>query len=190
MHLVDGIIAMSRGMRQAFTDNIYCWRNCGWNGTNWIEGNTNAKTTHTGIQPLLDGITIAFTNGASAPHWVATDYYTFAAADALVKDNATTLYVEHNWYSAPASYANISITIPGSLVTTILEAATASFITLEIDSPNIHEFKINNIPVALIRGDGSAPAPNEVTVYANGNIVFNTADVGKTFSGKYFYVKI
>lgn len=190
VHLVDGIMATSRGMRQAFTDNIYCWKDYGWDGANWIEGNTNAKTTHTGVQPLLDGITIAFTDGATAPHWVATDYYTFAAADALVKDNATTLYIEHNWYSAPASYEDISATIPVGLVITIPEAVTASFITLEIDSPNIHEFQIDAVPVTLIRGDGSAPAPNEVTVYANGNIVFNAADVGKTFSGRYLYVKI
>ena len=190
VHLVDGIMAMSRGMRQAFTDNTYCWINYGWNGSSWVEGNTSAKTTHTGVQAFLDGITIAFTNGATAPHWIATDYYTFAAADALVKDNATTLYIEHNWYSAPASYENISTTIPVGLVITVAEASDPEFITLEIDSPNIHEFLINGTPVALIRGDGSAPAPNEVTVYANGDIVFNAADSGKTFSGKYFYVKI
>jgi hypothetical protein len=190
VHMVDGIIATSEYMRQLFTDNVYCWRDFGWNASAWIEGNSNSKTTHTGVQDLIDGITIAFANGDSPPAWVNTDYYTFAGADALVKDNATTLFIEHNWYSAPASYATISTTIPGGLEITIPEAVTASFITLEVDSPRVHEFEIDSSPVTLVRGDGSSPAPNEVTVYADGRIQFNAADIGKTFSGRYLYVKI
>lgn len=191
LHMSDGIVLTAAGLRQLFTDNQYCWKNYGWNGTLWIEGNTNSKLTHTNPQALGNGITIAFQNGSQSPHWVSTDYYTFAAANALVKDNTTTYYLDFSWYSAPALFNQpFTATIPASLELTLPCASDPSFITLEVNSPHVHEFKINNVLVALVRNDNTLPAPNEVTISADGKVKFNSADIGKTFTAKYAYVKI
>ncbi len=191
LHLKDGIILTQVGLKQLFTNNQYCWTNYGWNGLSWVEGNITSKVTHTTPQALGNGITIAFQDAPTAPHWVNTDYYTFAAANGLVKDNATTFYVDMSWYSAPAlTNQPYTVIIPSELEIILPGAADPGFITLEVDSPLVHIFKIDNVLVAFVRTDNTEPAPNEVTIYADGKVKFNASDTGKTFTASYTYVKI
>lgn len=191
LHLDNGIVLTQLGLRQLFTDNQYCWTNYGWNGSSWVEGNSNSKLLHSSVQPLLNGITVSFTDAPSLPTWFNSDYYTFAACDGLVKDNATTFYVDFSWYSAPALFNQpYTGTIPNSLEITLPCATDPAFITLEVDSPQVHTFKINGTLVTFVRTDGTSPAPNEVTIYASGKVKFNLADSGKTFTSLYTYVKV
>lgn len=191
LHLDSGIVLTQLGLRQLFTDNQYCWSNYGWNGSNWVEGNTSSRVLHSTVQSLLNGITISFTDAASPPTWTNTDFYTFAACDGLVKDNATTFYVDFSWYSAPALFNQpYTTTIPSGLEITLPGASDPGFITLEVDSPLVHTFKINGTLVTFVRTDASAPSPNEVTIYSNGRVQFNSTDIGKSFTSLYAYVKV
>jgi hypothetical protein len=188
VHLGEGIFILQSGITCIWS-NDNAWAEYGWNGTQWIKGSSATKATHATAQLLDNNISVAFDDGTGLS-WFASDYYTFAVADGLVKDNSTTFYLEHNWYSAPATRANINAIIPPSLSFIIPEAASFDFITLEVDSPETHSLLIAGNPVTLIRNDNTAPAPNEITIYPSGEMIFNAADVGKNLTGNYLYVRI
>lgn len=67
------------------------WEKYGWDGSTWVLGNTNAKTTHATDQPLIHGLTCNFANGAVGTSFFATDYYTGSVNDGILKNNAMTV---------------------------------------------------------------------------------------------------
>lgn len=192
LHLDSGITIIGANARQLFTDNSFCWTDYEWNGSTWVEGNTNSKTTHAGNEVLINGIEIRFEDGINPPQFVNTDFFTRGVNYGLLKDNATTVQFEAQWYSRPAIFdATDSQVIPISEVIT-LDAATNDplFLGLEIDSPNLHQFQIDGVDVAEVYTDGTLPGINEVAIAINGEVTFNSADVGKTFTAvKYAYVQ-
>lgn len=67
------------------------------------------KTTHVGAETLLDGITIAFANGASSPAFVDTNYYTFGVLDGILKDNSNSFDLKFEWHYRPVIYEETDI---------------------------------------------------------------------------------
>lgn len=67
-----------------------CWKEYEWDGANWVLGNTNSKTCHTTSEVLVDGISIAFNDGVSGPHFLNTHQFVFVIGNGIMKDNATT----------------------------------------------------------------------------------------------------
>lgn len=194
LHLDSGIVIYS-SMRQLFTDNIYCWTDYGWNGSAWVVGNANSRTTHTGAEALINGITVAFANGASSPHFTATNYFTQGICCGLWKDNATSLDYSSAWYSVPVVFNQaVNLTIPATApyTLTLTDATThSSFIRIETDTPQLHKFTINGAAVTQIYVNGAAPAPGEISMQSSGNgvLTFNVADVGKTLGGTYTWLR-
>lgn len=201
IHLGSGIALTPTKMRQMFTDNIFCWVDYGWDGSNWTTDNTvwvdsgeGGRLTHATIEPLINGIELKFED-VQNPNWIAGDYYTQSINNGLLKDNATTLDINFAWYSAPVVFsAAASGTIPASppYILELPAANELTFIRIETDSPELHQFEIDEQPVATIYVDGEAPGPNEVTIGGEtGILTFNSADTGKSFEAvKYAYVKV
>lgn len=76
------------------------WRDYGWDGTNWVLGNTTAKLTHAGVTTVdvLDNLALGFTNGVSGTSFVASEWFMFAVGAGVFKDNGVT-------YTASISYS-------------------------------------------------------------------------------------
>lgn len=81
------------------------------------------KPTHTGHEPFTDGLQLKFNAGAEAPDFVHKDYYTFAAVDGIVKDNATSFSYQYDLFLKPAThdYSDVEDTInaPGNMTPVI-----------------------------------------------------------------------
>lgn len=117
IHFKNGIVLYDNNFRQLLTDNTYCWRNYGWDGMQWVLNDSRDKTTHADEQLLLDGVTIRFADGANAPHFIATDFYTQGVCNGILKDNVTTLFYEDAWYTVPAQFdvpLPSGLTVPSS----------------------------------------------------------------------------
>jgi len=61
------------------------------------------KPTHVASEATIDGLTNNFTDGATAPAFVAGEYYTVGVVDGLQKDNATTITMRSSIYLASQS---------------------------------------------------------------------------------------
>lgn len=194
LHLDSGITLYS-SMRQLFTDNTYCWTDYGWNGSSWIAGNPNSKTTHAGAEALINGITVAWANGTNAPHFTNTNYFTQGICYGLWKDNATSLDYSSAWYSVPVIFnqaVNLTIPLAAPYTLTLTDATThSSFIRIETDTPQLHKFTINGVPVTQIYTNGASPAPGEISMVSSGNgvLTFNSSDAGKTLGGTYTWLR-
>lgn len=194
LHLDSGI-TLYASMRQLFTDNAYCWTDYGWDGNAWIAGNANSKTTHLAAEPLVNGITVAWADGANPPHFTDTNYFTQGICYGLWKDNATSLDYSSAWYSIPVIFDQaVSLTIPATAPyqLTLTDATThPSFIRIETDTPQLHKFTINGTPVTQVYVNGETPAPGEISMESSGNgvLTFNAADAGATLSGVYTWLR-
>lgn len=197
VHLSDGIVITSEYLRQVFTGyNSLAWIDYGWDGSSWIEGNGGTKFTHSDDQPLINGLSIRFENGASAPHFVANNYFTQAINYGLLKDNATSLDFRSSTYSVNVIFDAVQppTTIPAIAPHTItIDAALNDPIyrRMEQDNLGFMKFKINGVDVTTIYIANQSPSVNEISVNTTtGVVTFNAADGGKTFSGNYAYLQI
>lgn len=192
LHMDGGIVLLSTTMRQLFTDNAYCWQQYGWNGAAWELNNANARTTHATDQALINGLQLKFQDGATAPHFFATDFFSVAVCHGLLKDSATTLYWQSAWYTKPVFFdvpVPGGVTVPAGLIYAFPAASDPNFIFMETDSPKLYNFAIAGVTVPTVYTDGTTnPAPGEVTINSAGFARFNAADVGKTFTGTYAWV--
>lgn len=192
LHMDGGITLFSTTMRQLFTDNAYCWQQYGWNGATWELGNANPKTSHAADQALINGLQLKFQDGATAPHFFATDFFSVAVCQGLLKDSATTFYWQSAWYTKPVFFdvpVPGGVTVPAGLVYTFPAASDPNFIFMETDSPKLYKFVIAGVTVPTVYTDGTTnPAPGEVTINSAGFAKFNVADVGKAFTGTYAWV--
>lgn len=193
LHLDSGIALASTHLTQIFDNNVYCWTNYGWNGSAWVKDNASSKLTHASDAALINGLQVKFENGLTTPHFTSTDYFTQSVNKGLLKDNATDLYFASQWYSKPAQFdSTATASIPASPPYTLQFPAVSDpdFVTIEVDSPELHQFTINALPVVNIYVAGETPAPGEVTITGEGIATFNPADAGKTFTAiKYAWVK-
>lgn len=76
-----------------------CWEEYGWDGANWVLGNSNSKTCHAGAETLIDGLTISFTNGVSGTSFINTNFFSFVVGNGVMKDNLTTYTYSIPYYS-------------------------------------------------------------------------------------------
>jgi hypothetical protein len=168
------------------------WTDYGWNGSAWEIGNANYRTTHGTAQTLLNGLTITFTEGSTPSlSFIATEYYIQSLNYGLLKDNSTDFSLTYGVYSkALVKETSESHTIPASspYTVTLSVAGDATFVTLEVDTPQIHSFTINGTAVTTYHTDGSTPLAGELTLAANGTITCAAADAGKTLVGTYWWV--
>ena len=65
---------------------------------------TETKLTHVGAEALVDGVTIAFTNGAAPTAFIGGDYHTFGVVDGIFKDNAIAFTQEYNVFFKPTDF--------------------------------------------------------------------------------------
>ena len=190
LHLTDGVVVCSKYLRCLFSDNAYIWKSYGWNGTNWVGGNTNYKVTHTTEDTLINGLKIKFANGATGTQFNNTEHFVISACYGLLKDSATTIYHEVGIYTQQL----IKITLPNTNITGTTMNLTdyqsdPNALIIEGDSPQMHILTINGTPVSNVYVNGFFPEPGAVTIDAvTGIISFNPADVGKTLAGNYYYL--
>lgn len=193
LHLVGGISIFSDYLRCLFTDNVYIWDNYGWDGSNWVKGNTAFKTTHTTNQTLINGLSVKWTNAASPPHFVTGNLFVGGVCTGLLKDSATTLFYENAWYTK-ALQVNVnfpSAVIPGSKTLPFVTAQSDPLLLqLESDSPKLYALKISGIATLAYYFNGELPAPGEISINPNTAVAtFNTSDIGKTVTGTYAYIR-
>lgn len=192
--LIHGVNSASRStLRQIFMgDNAKLVTSYGWNGSAWVAGNTNSKTTHLTTDALINGLTIRFVDGATAPHFISGEFQTQGVNWGLLKDNATDLTWRSAWYSKTIHNEEITATVITSPL--VLPAASdIYFRKLDTDPIAIpHRFYIDGVLATKVWVDGTAPAPTEVSMLANGNgvLTFNAADVGKTLTGSYVWIEV
>jgi hypothetical protein len=187
----SGIILCTNFMRQIFTSNALFWTEYGWDGAAWIPGNANSKTTHLTADPLINGLTIAFTNGASPPQFVSGEKQIQGVNNGILKDNATTLELRTAWYSKPIR----NEVIPPTSITASLNLpcfGNPLFRRVDTDSFQGHRFFINGVAATKVWLDGTTPAVSEVSILTSGSatITFNVSDVGKTLTGNYIWIEI
>ena len=175
------------------TNQSIAWADYGWNNNAWVVGGGGTKVTHTAEEDLINGLKIKFTNATAAPQFTATDYFTQGICMGLLKDNATEIFWQSSWYSRPTQFDAIytaSIPAGSPSVLTLPAAANPDFIRIETDQLEYHTFKIGGQPVLNIYLD-TPPGPQEVSLASNGSgtVLFNNADVGKTFDAVYTWIK-
>lgn len=74
------------------------WKSYGWDGSAWVLGHVGAKTCSTSPSVFFDGMNITFSNGGTAPHFVAGESFVFVVGNGLMKDNATDYTFKYNVY--------------------------------------------------------------------------------------------
>ncbi len=62
------------------------WTDYGWDGANWVEGNTNSKTIHATTDALVDGLTVSWDDNTGTQTFVSSDYYTTGVVDGVLVD--------------------------------------------------------------------------------------------------------
>jgi hypothetical protein len=140
---------------------------------------------------LIDGLTIIFSNGATAPQFLNGDFYTQSINLGTLKDNSIAIYYENFWYTKRVNFdtpVNIPITATSE---TFPEQSSIYWIRVETDSIDaLSEFLINGTNVLKVWIDGTAPNANEITIDGvTGVITFNSADIGKTLTGFYAWIE-
>ena len=189
-HMGGGIVLGSRIMRQLITDNTN-YEHYGWNGSAWDTGVTTPKQTHANAQSLGSGISIAFENGLTAPSFTPTDYFTQGLNHGLWKSNATDIYFSCAWYSKPVSF-NFPVQAAAIAANGLILSAAAdlNYQRIESDDRTLSAFLLDGFPVANIYFTAIAPGVNEVTINPiTAEVTFNAADLGKTFTGTYAWIR-
>ncbi len=190
LHLINGITVFSKYMRCLFTDNTYIWQSYGWDGANWILGNTHYKTTHTSEDILINGLKIKFTDGGVGVQFNNTEHFIINACYGLLKDSATTIYYEKAYYTQELIKITLTpVTISGTTMNLTDYQSDSNALIIEGDSPQIHTLTINGVLVGNVHVNGFFPEPGAVTIgVITGVISFNPIDVGKTLAGNYYYL--
>lgn len=163
----------------------------GWNGSTWVEGNINSKTTHASAEVLLNGLTVRFANGTNPPHFINTEFFTQSINYGLLKDNATSIEIRTAWYSKAIHNETIASTTITSTVTLPADG-NPIFRRVDLDEYYPHRIYINGVLVTKLWLDGTAPAVSEASFPADGSAVltFNTLDLGKTLTGSYVWIEV
>lgn len=192
-HLVGGIVISSKLARQLFTDNVFCWENYGWDGSAWQLNLVSQRASSATPQLLGYGISVAFVDGATPPHFTATDYFTEGVCYGLWKDNATDIFYQSQWYTKPVEFnypVPPGVTISGGTYT-LTAVSDGNFIRIETDAiAYLSAFAIAGIPVAAIYVAGETPGVGEISVNGlTGVVTFNASDNGKVFSGYYAWIR-
>lgn len=231
--LPNGIILSEEANYSIFTNGMnnddlkWIWYK--WNGTNWVQAvdyntttgtvtnstGTETRTTSSSFIPLLDGINVRFTNGATGTSFITNEVYDQYVCKGFLKTNDTDLYLESNYFYTQPVFERVTLTptiisatnnhgvvvdgAPGNLgLSAAVSAITVNPLWYSILPeywPNTMAFTINNIPVTTCYSEtiNTLPAQNTLTtgqiiVYRNGLILCSTQDANKTLRGYFSYV--
>ena len=110
------------------------WKEYGWDGSDWVLGNSSSKTIHNTAEPLIDGLTISFSNGATSPNFINTDFFNFVVGDGIMKDNATTYTYGIPYY--PSNTELVTTFTPSTVPATGLGLLIDEPVTFSPLSPN------------------------------------------------------
>lgn len=99
------------------------WKTYGFDGSNWVLNNAGSKTTHAGAETLpgLDGLTVAFSNGASGTSFVNGEWFSTAVGLGTFKENGTSLDLTISHDFAPCERLTISDNVPLSALGTLTD---------------------------------------------------------------------
>lgn len=180
----DSISPINNG--NGFTDQDGFWIEYGWNGSEFVEGNTSSRTASSSFVTLLDGLEIRFTDGVAGTQFVATDYYTVVVCDGIFKDNQSDFPIVWSTYYYPVVEAADPIFTISSTTYNLLAASSGKFIRIDTDTDTLlrtHIFEIDGSPVTAILTSGT-PAAGQITLNSDGTVTLAAADNGKTFEAK------
>lgn len=187
LHLKDGIFVSNRYVCQLL--GIKAWIDYGWNGSAWVQNHSDDKLSSTNEEITINGLKIKFQNGSGFPHFISSEHFIQGVNYGMLKDNVTdqVQYVSQ-WYSKSIEWDNYTATIASTLI--LPASALPSFIRVETDTPEVHQFKINNVLVNTVYVNNEPPGMGEITINGlTGVIKFNMQDAGKTFTARYLYIK-
>lgn len=111
------------------------WKKLGWDGSNWVEGSTDSKPTHSNEETFLDGLKISFT-GSEPESFVSSEYYDAYVFDGILKDNATTVSFEvtGEWLPKFTISEFGSGVIPASVTETVTEKVNVGMGSSDMNS--------------------------------------------------------
>lgn len=90
------------------------WKQYGWNGSAWVEGNSNSRTVHTSREALIDGLHITFGTG----NYVDNEWYDTYVYKGILKDDATTFTFSTEVFKT-ATFATSNFSLNGGILTTV-----------------------------------------------------------------------
>lgn len=93
------------------------WKEYGWNGSAWVEGNPNSRTVHTSREALIDGLHVTFGSGT----YVNNEWYDTYVYKGILKDNATTFNFSTEVFKT-ATFETSNLSLNGNLVSTVPSA--------------------------------------------------------------------
>ena len=110
------------GSSNAFENEM--WESFGWNGATWVLGDDGVKTTHAGLETLIDGLTISFDDDSGADSFTITDYFTTGVVNGVQLDANTEYTWNGSMYLQPTDNVQVlePAAVPGS--TTLLNIPT------------------------------------------------------------------
>jgi len=99
------------------------WKDYGWDGANWVEGNPNSKTMHTGQEALIDGVTVAWDDAGGTQSFNATDYYTVGVVDGVLVDGGVEFNHQYALYYKKVIFDETDVDNSGVLPATTSTAS-------------------------------------------------------------------
>lgn len=172
-----------------------------WSGTAWVQPNGAGKPSHSDTEALNPYVSITFTETGSSG-LIATDYYTQILCNGVSLDSITNNFqFQYEWNYLPqvTSTFGSGVTIPSSSPYTLLtpssvynsgSSSDSSWGWLETEDLTLHNINISgySVPATLYNNTNYSPGVNEVVINgSNGNLIFNSADAGKSISSTSTY---
>lgn len=118
------------------------WREYGWDGSNWVEGEVGAKTTHGTLEEILDGLQVSFADGATSPNFISTDFFNFIVGKGIMKDNATTVTYGIPYYPRRTEKISTfsSFIVPPVSPVSLLDEPVGFSTTLPNETGEVHRY--------------------------------------------------
>ena len=90
------------------------WKKYGWDGSNFVLGNTNGRPIHTSPAQLsmLDNMSVSFTNGSSGTSFVNGEWFITVIGLGVSKDNGTSYTYRMNLTYDACAKLTINTTVP------------------------------------------------------------------------------
>lgn len=132
------------------------WREYGWDGSNWVEGEVGAKTTHSTLEEILDGLQVSFADGATSPNFISTDFFNFIVGKGIMKDNATTVTFGIPYYPRRTEKISTfsSFIVPPVSPVSLLDEPVGFSTTTPNETGEVHRYIQNKGMINYIASSG------------------------------------
>jgi hypothetical protein len=189
------IVYLGRNLVFSFGSVYTCsyeWENWGWDGSAWVKGYNGSKTTHSGSQAILDGLSVRFENGVTGTAFTTTDFYTIPVCYGVLGDNAR--YVDSSvtlTTSSGTSQASVAnLTVPSSPPYSLaLPASSNSNFAGLVGTTSVFLGGVF-VPNSNLLFNGATPPSGGLVSFniTTGIALFHPSDSGKTFNCNYSYL--